>query len=72
MRGLHFIVGCIPQEKWADNLFLRVEDTDRERSTKEAEDAILDAMHWLGLEWDEGPIFQMDRLERYKQVAEQG
>jgi len=57
--------------KMGGQFVLRIEDTDRERSTKEAEDAILDAMHWLGLEWDEGPIFQMDRLERYKQVAKQ-
>jgi glutamyl-tRNA synthetase len=50
---------------------LRVEDTDRERSTQAAIDAILQAMDWLGLEYDEGPIFQTDRLDRYRQVAEQ-
>jgi len=50
---------------------LRIEDTDLERSTQVAEQAILDAMAWLGLEWDEGPFFQMKRLERYKEVAEQ-
>src|SRR5215212_6883031 len=50
---------------------LRVEDTDLERSTAASVQAILDGMRWLGLEWDEGPFFQMKRLERYTQVAEQ-
>jgi glutamyl-tRNA synthetase len=49
---------------------LRVEDTDRERSTQEAIDAILLAMDWLGLEYDEGPVFQTQRLDRYREVAE--
>ena len=48
---------------------LRVEDTDRERSTQEAIDAILLAMDWLGLDYDEGPIYQTDRLPRYGEVA---
>src|SRR6266403_1932828 len=50
---------------------LRVEDTDLERSTGESVNAILEGMRWLGLDWDEGPFFQMQRLTRYKQVAEQ-
>ncbi len=50
---------------------LRIEDTDLERSTQESEKAIFDAMKWLGLEWDEGPYFQMKRLARYKEVSEQ-
>jgi glutamyl-tRNA synthetase len=50
---------------------LRVEDTDLERSTQESEQAIFDAMGWLGLDWDEGPFFQMKRLARYKEIAEQ-
>jgi glutamyl-tRNA synthetase len=49
---------------------LRVEDTDTERSTRESEAAILDSLKWLGLDWDEGPFFQMQRLARYKEVAE--
>jgi len=49
---------------------LRIEDTDRERSTQAAVDAILQAMDWLGLEYDEGPIYQTDRLQRYQEVAE--
>ena len=50
---------------------LRVEDTDRERSTDEAVQGILDAMSWLGLGYDEGPIYQTQRLARYREVAEQ-
>jgi len=50
---------------------LRIEDTDLERSTEESVQAILDGMRWLGIDWDEGPFFQMQRLARYKEVAEQ-
>ncbi|MFC3550238.1 glutamate--tRNA ligase [Lysobacter cavernae] len=50
---------------------LRIEDTDRERSTQAAIDAILEAMEWLGLGYDEGPIYQTQRLARYREVAEQ-
>jgi len=50
---------------------LRVEDTDQERSTQAAIDAILEAMDWLGLDYDEGPVFQTARLDRYREVAEQ-
>ncbi|HWS40434.1 MAG TPA: glutamate--tRNA ligase [Arenimonas sp.] len=55
----------------AGKFILRIEDTDRERSTQAAVDAILHAMEWLGLEYDEGPIYQTDRLKRYQQAAEQ-
>jgi len=50
---------------------LRIEDTDLERSTSESVAAILDGLKWLGIDWDEGPVFQMQRLARYKEVAEQ-
>ncbi|MCU0755983.1 MAG: glutamate--tRNA ligase [Xanthomonadales bacterium] len=50
---------------------LRIEDTDRERSTQAAVQAILDGMNWLGLAWDEGPIYQTHRFDRYRAVAEQ-
>jgi glutamyl-tRNA synthetase len=49
---------------------LRVEDTDRERSTQEALQAILDGMRWLQLEHDEGPFYQTLRMDRYRAVAE--
>src|SRR4029450_10608641 len=48
---------------------LRIEDTDRERSTQESVNAILEAMAWLGLDY-EGPYSQMDRLASYREVAE--
>ncbi|HUL66039.1 MAG TPA: glutamate--tRNA ligase [Burkholderiaceae bacterium] len=47
---------------------LRIEDTDLERSTEEAVGAILDSMTWLDLDYDEGPIRQSDRFDRYRQV----
>ena len=50
---------------------LRIEDTDVARSTQDSVDQILAAMHWLGLDHDEGPIYQMQRLARYHAVAEQ-
>lgn len=46
---------------------LRIEDTDRVRSTEESIKAILDAMEWLGLQWDEGPFYQTQRLEVYRE-----
>jgi glutamyl-tRNA synthetase len=52
-------------------LVLRIEDTDRERSTPENVDQILDALTWLNLNWDEGPIFQSERAERHAEVARQ-
>jgi len=48
---------------------LRVEDTDTERSTPEAVAAILGAMEWLGLDYDEGPYYQMERMDRYRSVV---
>jgi glutamyl-tRNA synthetase len=50
---------------------LRVEDTDVARSTQDSVDQILQSMHWLGLAYDEGPFFQMQRLRRYHAVVEQ-
>jgi glutamyl-tRNA synthetase len=50
---------------------LRIEDTDLERSTPEAVQAILDGMKWLGLEHDEGPFYQMQRMDRYREVLAQ-
>ena len=49
---------------------LRIEDTDQKRSTAEATQVILDSMKWLNLDYDEGPIYQMDRLERYREVVD--
>lgn len=49
---------------------LRIEDTDIERSTEEAKQAILDGMEWLGLTWDKGPYYQTERFERYKAIIQ--
>jgi len=53
------------------SLILRIEDTDRERSTSENVEQILDALRWLGLDWDEGPFSQSDRRERHHEAVEQ-
>lgn len=50
---------------------LRIEDTDVERSTQESVDAILQAMDWLGLDYDEGPLYQSDRFDLYRQKVEE-
>ena len=50
-------------------LILRIEDTDKERSKKEFLDEILEDLKWLGVDWDEGPIFQSDRIAVYKEYA---
>lgn len=50
---------------------LRIEDTDIERSTQAAIDAILEGMQWLGLEWDEGPHYQTKRFDRYAELTQQ-
>lgn len=50
---------------------LRIEDTDLERSTQEAIDAIMDGMNWLDLGWDEGPYYQTKRFDRYNEVIDQ-
>jgi glutamyl-tRNA synthetase len=56
--------------KHGGQFVLRIEDTDLERSTAESTQAILDSMLWLGLDWDEGPFHQMERLARYREVAD--
>ena len=53
------------------SFILRIEDTDLERSTPEAVQAILDGMSWLGLNWDEGPFYQTKRMARYREVIQQ-
>jgi glutamyl-tRNA synthetase len=56
--------------KQKGKFILRIEDTDQVRSTKESIDAILESMTWLGLDWDEGPIYQTDRLPVYQEHVE--
>lgn len=51
-------------------LILRIEDTDRERSTPESVQAILDGLSWLGIDWDEGPFFQSERNDLYNETCD--
>ncbi|NOK44301.1 glutamate--tRNA ligase [Burkholderia thailandensis] len=57
--------------KMKGTFVLRIEDTDVERSSQEAVDAILEGMAWLGLDYDEGPYYQMQRMDRYREVLAQ-
>jgi glutamyl-tRNA synthetase len=57
--------------KHGGEFVLRIEDTDRERSTEASVQAILDGMRWLGLDYDEGPFFQTERMDRYQVVIQQ-
>lgn len=57
--------------KLGGDFILRIEDTDLERSNQASVDAILQAMDWLGLDYDEGPFYQTQRFERYKEVVQQ-
>src|ERR1700731_5401780 len=58
-------------KKHGGRMLLRIEDTDRERSTKEAISAILDGLKWLELDWDGDVIYQFSRAPRHPQVADQ-
>ncbi len=57
--------------RFGGTFILRIEDTDLERSTPEAVQAIIDGMQWLGLSHDEGPFYQMRRMDRYREVIAQ-
>jgi len=52
-------------------MLLRIEDTDRERSTQAAIDAILDGLKWLGITWDGDTVYQFARSQRHREVVEQ-
>ena len=52
-------------------MLLRIEDTDRERSTQAAIDAILDGLTWLGIDWDGETVYQFARAQRHREAAEQ-
>ncbi|MCC6202429.1 MAG: glutamate--tRNA ligase [Gammaproteobacteria bacterium] len=55
-------------KRHSGRFILRIEDTDRERSTDAAVEVIIDGLRWLGLDWDEGPYFQTQRFDRYREV----
>lgn len=57
-------------KRFQGQFILRIEDTDVARSTPEAVQAILDGMHWLGLDYDEGPFYQMQRMDQYKTIIQ--
>lgn len=57
--------------KHGGDFILRIEDTDQERSSQESVQAILDGMEWLGLDYDEGPFYQTQRFDRYREVVQQ-
>ncbi len=57
--------------KLGGTFILRIEDTDLERSSQESVQAIMDGMHWLNVDYDEGPSYQMQRMDRYKAVLQQ-
>lgn len=70
--GARTALFCLLEARHRQGEFvLRIEDTDRERSTPEAVQAILDGMRWLGLDHDEGPYYQTQRFDRYREVAQQ-
>lgn len=57
--------------RYHGSFILRIEDTDLERSTPEAVEAILEGMSWLGIDYDEGPFYQTKRLDRYREIIDQ-
>ena len=56
--------------KMGGTFILRIEDTDRERSDPAMTKGILEAISWMGLDWDEGPYYQSARLDRYRDLAQ--
>ena len=69
--GLRTALFCwLYARRYGGKFILRIEDTDRERSTDAAMQQILDGMEWAGLDHDEGPFYQTKRFERYKEVIE--
>ena len=70
VRGRHCTTGCSPAATAGSSL-LRIEDTDRERSTPENVEQIFDALRWLELDHDEEPVFQSQRADRHAEVVQQ-
>ena len=65
------LINYVFAKKHGGQFIIRIEDTDRERSTPEAVQVIIEGLKWLGLDWDEGPIYQTDRLLRYQEAVQQ-
>lgn len=65
------IFNLLHARRYGGSLLLRIEDTDVERSRQHHAEQIVNSLQWLGVEWDEGPYYQSDRLERYRESAHQ-
>src|SRR5436190_1630656 len=63
-------LGAVANRAFGDWMSLRIDDTDPARNLRGGEEAILDDLRWLGVEWDEGPVRQSERGERYREAAE--
>src|ERR1700733_5819457 len=68
--GHDSVVNLLFARRFGGTLILRIEDTDFDRSSEEIVERILEGMRWLGLNWDEGPFFQSQRLDLYKATAQ--
>src|SRR5438128_6724016 len=65
------IFNLLHARRYGGAMLLRIEDTDVERSRQHHAEQIVASLQWLGVEWDEGPIYQSDRLARYRERAEE-
>ena len=65
------IFNLLHARRHGGTMLLRIEDTDVERSRQHHAEQILQSLQWLGVAWDEGPIYQSDRLDRYRERAEE-
>src|SRR5215211_1204122 len=65
------IFNLLHARRYGGTMLLRIEDTDVERSKQHHAEQIVSSLQWLGVEWDEGPIYQSDRLDRYRERAEE-
>lgn len=65
------IFNLLHARHYGGTMILRIEDTDVERSRQRHAEQIVSALQWLGIDWDEGPIYQSDRLDRYRERAEE-
>src|SRR5438128_2926527 len=65
------IFNLLHARRYGGTMLLRIEDTDVERSRQHHAEQIVTSLKWLGVEWDEGPIYQSDRLDRYRERAEE-
>ncbi|HEX9163332.1 MAG TPA: glutamate--tRNA ligase [Thermoanaerobaculia bacterium] len=65
------IFNLLHARRYGGNMLLRIEDTDVERSRQHHAEQIVSSLRWLGIDWDEGPVYQSDRLARYRERAEE-